>query len=1061
MSHREHFDNEQDFEKAVIALLQEHGWKDGILRNPSEKDLERNWAEILYDNNRDRDRLDHYPLTEGEMRQVMEHVNSLKTPLAINEFINGGYVRIKRDNPDDKEHFGQTVSLKLFDRAEIAAGDSRYQIAVQPKLPIASAMLPKRRGDLMLLINGMPVFHIELKKSQVAISQATNQIANYARMGVFSRGIFSLVQIFVAMNPEETLYFANPGYGKEFNNLFFFHWADFYNEPIDKWHQVVKLLLSIPMAHMLIGFYTIPDKKDDTLKVMRSYQYYAADAIRNKVAQTDWSAKSIYGGFVWHTTGSGKTMTSFKAAQLIAQSNTADKVVFLMDRIELGTQSLEEYRGFAGDLDNVEGTDNTYMLVDKLKDEDAEMKLIVSSIQKMGLVYDRSADRDGGFAKKELDKIRAKRVVFIIDECHRSTFGDTLADIKRNFPGALFFGFTGTPIDDENNVRGMTTEQLFGPRLHLYSIGDGIRDGNVLGFDPIKVITFSDDDVREQVALAAAKSENLEEVYADEAKKEAYDRMMDLPMVYDEPDPFTGRYPDGVEDMLPEAQYRSDGHRRKVVESLLKHYKRKSVGGKFHAMLATSSIPEAIEYYRLLRTANPALHLTAIFDPSLLYDNPEKAEIKETALVEILTDYNRWFDTEYNIADWQAFKKDAAARMAHKKPYKHLAEGQQLHLLIVVNQMLTGFDSKYVNTLYVDKEMRYADLIQAFSRTNRLFGHDKRHGIIVYYRRPHRMERNIREAFRLYAHGAPQGVFVEKIGHNINMMNLIFDGISQLFEADGVENFAQLPKTRESRAKFAKDWRALNGHLDAAKMQGFHWGKKRYKWTLDNGRKMASTIAFDYDTYLTLAQRYKELASQRQPGQGGETEVPYDIEPYLTEINTGKIDTDYMNSRFQKYLEAFYSDEQTELLDSIQKELHNSFARLSAEEQKYARSILSDIQQGRLSQDAIDPDKTLSDYISDYQSAAQNDQIHRFSEAFGLDEEKLRELIALHLPADNLRRGGTYAALERTLDMEKAKAFFQSRNGGAPLLPFLIPTKANKLLSDFIISGGFDIDEIQ
>jgi type I restriction enzyme R subunit len=252
----------------------------------------------------------------------------LKTPLALNEFINGGETSVKRDNPDDREHFGKEVTLKIYDRKEIAAGDSRYQIVQQPKFPTASPLLNDRRGDLMLLINGMPVFHIELKKSGVDVSQASNQIEKYSREGIFSQGLFSLVQVFVAMNPEETLYFANPGPDGIFNKDFYFHWADFYNEPINEWNKVIERLLSIPMAHQMIGFYTVPDSKDGVLKVMRSYQYYAADAIRTRVAKIHWEDKEIFGGFVWHTTGSGKTMTSFKAAQLIAQSGDADKVVF-------------------------------------------------------------------------------------------------------------------------------------------------------------------------------------------------------------------------------------------------------------------------------------------------------------------------------------------------------------------------------------------------------------------------------------------------------------------------------------------------------------------------------------------------------------------------------------------------------------------------------------------------------------------------------------------------------------------------------------------------------------
>ena len=314
------------------------------------------------------------------MYQIISHVQSLKSPFNLNKFINGKTLTIKRDNPDDKLHFGKEVSLKIYDRTEIAAGKSRYQIVEQPKFPTYSKILNDRRGDLMLLINGMPVIHIELKRSGVPVSQATNQIEKYSHEKIFS-GLFSLVQIFVAMTPEETVYFANPGPDGKFNQDFYFHWADFNNEPINDWKNVISELLSIPMAHQLIGFYTVADATDGILKVMRSYQYVAANAISDKVIQNHWEDKNQRGGYIWHTTGSGKTMTSFKSAQLIASSGKADKVVFLMDRIELGTQSFEQYKNFAGDAETVNYTETSSELLSLLESDYLSKTLIVSSIQ--------------------------------------------------------------------------------------------------------------------------------------------------------------------------------------------------------------------------------------------------------------------------------------------------------------------------------------------------------------------------------------------------------------------------------------------------------------------------------------------------------------------------------------------------------------------------------------------------------------------------------------------------------------------------------------------------------
>ena len=267
------------------------------------------------------------------------------------------------------------------------------------------------------------------------------------------------------------------------------------------------------------------DGKDDTLKVMRSYQYFAASKISGRVRQSKWNKASSRGGHVWHTTGSGKTMTSFKSAQLIAASKDADKVVFLVDRIELGMQSLDEYRNFADDSQSVQATEDTDVLRAKLKSNDPADTLIVTSIQKMSNIQD-----DGGTNAADLERMRQKRIVFIVDECHRSTFGEMMQAIRATFPTAMFFGFTGTPIHDENQKKQSTTVDVFGDELHRYSIADGIRDKNVLGFDPYKVLTFRDKDLREEVALNQAKAKTIAEVMEDEIKKRVYLKFMSLPM---------------------------------------------------------------------------------------------------------------------------------------------------------------------------------------------------------------------------------------------------------------------------------------------------------------------------------------------------------------------------------------------------------------------------------------------------------------------------------------------------------------------------------------------------
>ena len=1044
------FTKEADFEEAVVKLLIERGWKDGVLKNYTEQQLIQNWANILFENNRGIDRLNDYPLTDGEMQQIMEQVTNAKTPMKLNKFINGKSVLIKRDNPDDKLNFGKEVSLKIYDRLEIAAGLSRYQIAEQPKFPTKSKILNDRRGDLMLLINGMPVIHMELKKSGVSIIKACNQIEKYAAEGIFT-GLFSLVQIFVAMNPEETVYFANPGPEGQFNKSYYFHWADFYNEPMNDWKDVTTALLSIPMAHMLVGFYTVADGSDGILKVMRSYQYYAASKISDAVSKAKWENNQQRGGYIWHTTGSGKTMTSFKSAQLIASSKDADKVIFLMDRIELGTQSLKEYRNFAEENEEVQATENTDVLVDKLKSTSPSDTLIVTSIQKMSNIKD---DAQNKLNPNDIALINAKRLVFIVDECHRSTFGDMMQTIKHTFPKALFFGFTGTPIQGENQKKMSTTATVFGNELHRYSIADGIRDHNVLGFDPYKVLTFKDSDLRKAVALEKAKAYSVDEALADPQKSKVFYKYLNLPMAGGKD--ALGEEIKGIEDYIPNTQYEGEEHQKAVVEDICENWQTQSRNSKFHAIFATSSIPEAIQYYKRFREAAPWLKVTALFDPNI--DNNGKGITKEEGLKEIVEDYNARYGQDFSIPTFAKMKKDIAARLAHKLPYQRIERTpeKQLDLLIVVDQMLTGFDSKWINTLYLDKVLQYENLIQAFSRTNRLFGDDKQFGTIKYYRRPHTMEKNIADAVKEYSGDKPFGLFVDKLDKNVEKLNALYAEIKDLFVSAGIEEFSQIPADMAERKKFADLFQSFNENLEAAKVQGFEWDKPIVIVNEDTDEKTELHADFDERAFKVLALRYKELFTPNPDGgeNDPDDDVPYAVNSYLTTIDTADIDTDYMNSRFEKYLKIFYQEgAEAEAIHQAETELHKTFATLSQEEQKYANIFLHDIQSGAV---VPQPGKTLREYIADYIAQKQNDQIHKVAEVFGLDEKKLRAFMRANITEANINEFGRFDDLKATVDKAKAKAYFEAIEG-TKLIPPKVPVKYDKLLREFIVSGGFDL----
>lgn len=1026
------YDDELLFEHDLVTFLFSKGWDTHVIKNPTEEQLIDNWAEILYRNNRSIDCLGDYPLTRTEMQQIIEQINLLRTPLALNGFINGKSVLIIRDNPDDKLHFGKQVSLSIYDRNQIASGTSVYQIVEQPIFPTYHPLASDRRGDLMLLINGMPVIHVELKRSKVAVSQAVNQIQKYYHRGIFSQGIFALVQVFVAMNPEDAVYFANPG-SDQFSPQFQFHWADFNNEPLNDWKSIATHLLSIPMAHQLIGFYTVADKLDGNLKVMRSYQYYAASAISDRVAKCKWDDHDIYGGYIWHTTGSGKTMTSFKSAQLVSDSGKADKVVFLIDRIELGTQSALEYRGFMNENEEVQETEDTRDLISKLKSSDPKDSLIVTSIQKMSRIVPSSSNQH------DIRIINQKRIVIIIDEAHRDVFGDMLIQIRETFTRAIFFGFTGTPIHPENQRQMMTTNTIFGNELHRYSIADGIRDKNVLGFDPTKVMIFNDLDLRKEVALMKCHASTEEEALNDPKKAKVYYRYMsEVPM-------YSPGVEDCIENFIPREQYETDSYRLSVVEDIRKHHNLITRNRKFHAIFATSCILDAFEYYHLLLEKFPELNVTCLVDPSI--DNNDGNTVKEDALLEILGDYNAKYDTNYKMPTYGQFKKDVSLRLAHKGIYKGI-EGQHdkcIDILIVVDQMLTGFDSHWVNTLYMDKLLRNEHLIQAFSRTNRLCGPEKAHGVIRYYRKPHTMAYNIQNAVKLYSGDKPFGVFADHLEHHIKCINGLYEEIRHLFEVAGIQDFSRLPEDKHVQGQFAKHFRALNQHLNAARLQGFVWGQSTIM--CESGEEIDGA-SFDETTYNALVQRYKEIFRQ---GPGGDPAVPFDVDPYITEINTGAIDTEYMNTRFVKYMRALQNLTSESEKNSALDELHRSFSTLSQEEQEFAEQFLHDVQRGEVT---VDESKTLRDYITEYMTRAKDGRIHRFAVALGLDESLLRELLTNTQQGGDINEYGRLDALKATVDMAKAKQYLEEKEG-KPIPAFRVQMRIDNTIRHFIETGGF------
>lgn len=1027
---------ELNFEADFIALLQQSGWEKQVLKNYTVEDLIANWRQILFERNRAV--LHGVPLSDDEMQRVLDSLRQYAdTPVKANHFLNsaerGLAVRRDRDSKDTA-HAGKEVYLNLFRAREIAGGSSRYQIAEQTQFISTNPNYPDRRGDITLLIDGIPVIQIELKASGVDVFEAATQIQKYTKENIF-KGFMGLVQVFWAISPEEALYFANPGSQDRFNPAFFFHWGDRNNHIIRDWRELItgpSHILSVPEAHKLIGYYTIADRNADVLKVCRSYQYTAINAIVNRAMKQRWGEHQQRGGFVWCTTGGGKTMTSFKAGQLILDMGFADKVVFVVDRRALDEQSTREYNSFARDGESVCSTTSSVNLFNKLKSRKADDAMIMTSIQKLANVNEEASHIDAA----TLAEVAGRRICFIVDEAHRSQFGKMHRRVKDTFYNALFFGFTGTPILAKN-MKGSeeTTESIFGPCLAVYSLATGIRDGNVLGFWPEYNPTFAEKDMRRVIALREAKVNDESELKPGTKSFAAYQYYMTkAPMA-------TVYKPDGtietkgIEDFFSSADYDSDKHRRAVVQHILDNRLMVAFGGehgtRFHGMLATSSIPEAYAYWQLFQEMAPNLHVTALFDPNI-DQNTEGVINKEDWLIAIVGRYNEAFQTQFNRKTdphYERFKSDLTARLAHKKPYQHIGNDSDkcLDLVIVVDQLLTGFDSVFLNVLYMDKVMESDALIQAISRTNRIYNSaEKPWGMVKFYRKTNTMRRNLQDALELYCEGDTAGVMEQELKANLHLLNSLFEDLAALFKNEGIEHFRRLPKDPAAQQKFRKDFTKMRSTLRAAFLQGFKWSGE-----------YADILVFDEMTYHILLERFKELPStgtHPQPPRAG-----YQLDTNLTSVLGEQIDSDYLESRFKILtISDIEAREQEASKAAVRKDIEANLGILPALLQPYARQVLDDIQSGALQ---AEPGKRFRTYITEYREDAIQHAVHEEAAKYGIDEEKLRDVYRTtgSQPINQI----ALKEVENTADISKIMQTYGCS-------PFAAKSKLHAALTDYI-----------
>lgn len=644
------YQGELALENDVIKQLESQGYERIILRNHEQ--LVENFRQIL--NERNKENLKNRPLSDTEFARLMTDISD-KSVFDSAMQLRDSYT-LERDDESkvylyflDTEHWCQNK----FQVTNQVTVDDKY----------------KARYDVTLLINGLPLVQIELKRSGIAISQAFNQIERYRKHNY--RGLFRFIQLFVVSNKKETRYYANSD--KEIFKSLMFYWSDKDNRRINNLKEFIQEFLDRCRIAKMISRYMITNETDKLLMALRPYQVYAVESLLNRATETNNN------GYIWHTTGSGKTLTSFKTSQILSKDPSIKKVIFLVDRKDLDSQTLAEFNKFQ--MDSVDLTDNTHKLLKQL--DDPFQKLIVTTIQKMANAVKSGANI--------MDKYQQDKVIFIIDECHRTQFGEMHRLIRQHFKQAQYFGFTGTPRFEENaSLDGRATADIFEKCLHTYLIKDAIRDGNVLGFSVEYISTF------------ANAIHDMDESY--------------------------------VSSIDENELWMADDRLNMIAKHLVANHHKKTRNQMYTSILTVQSIPMAIKYYKIFKQLKDAgqhhLNVSTIFTYAANEDTQEQIDKVHTKeeLEQVMCDYNQMFDKNFSLDTFDGFFNDISKRVKQGNP------AERLDILIIVDMFLTGFDSKKLNTLYVDRNLKYHGLIQAYSRTNRVEKETKPYGNIVCYR---------------------------------------------------------------------------------------------------------------------------------------------------------------------------------------------------------------------------------------------------------------------------------------------------------------------------------------
>jgi type I restriction enzyme R subunit len=808
----------------------------------TEDQLWANFKYILEQNNKDR--LNGENLSDSEFEQV-------KNQLQFSSFYKAGewlvgengkvQVHVQRDT--------ERLHLVVMNHEHIAGGSSVYEVINQYSAlktnDDSSTHTRDRRFDVTLMINGLPMIHIELKNKQHSYMDAFWQIKKYIGEGKFT-GIFSAVQMFVISNGVNTKYFSAAS-DTELNEKFISGWLDKDNNPVTDYIEFAKSVLRIPQAHEMIARYTVLDEDSKRLILLRPYQIHAIESIRE-------ASKHGKSGYVWHTTGSGKTLTSYKATRnLLMDIPSIDKAIFLIDRKDLDTQTTMAFQAYANnDLIDVDETDNVNDLKKKLKSDDRQV--IVTTIQKLQRLITKRLEE----GTPEYNKIKNLKIAYVVDECHRAVTPDTKRELERFFGNSLWYGFTGTPRFAENPYPQMgdlprTTEELYGERLHRYTIQNAIHDNAVLGF---------------QVEHNGSKS---------------------------------------IEDETDSSAYENETHMLKVIDVILnKSYSKlgfqNGKGKTYEALLTTSSIQMAQKYYDLLTRVKSGETSLVIDDKvkqvlpdfpkfAITYsvtENEEGSHVNQQKMQASLDDYNKMFDTKYELSQIQGYNANLNKRLA-RKDAKFQSRNEQLDLVIVVDRLLTGFDAPCLSTIFIDRQpMGPHDLIQAFSRTNRIFDKNKVYGQIVTFQAPVLFKECVDNAVKLYSAGSTEGV-----------MPAEWDEVEPAFKKalSALRICAETPSvvsgmSTEEKKLFAKQFQ----HFDKLFAQLKSFTKYDDSMLADYG--ITEDEYYDYaGHYLNVMEEIKSEDVREPKAKQEETELDTDYE--LMAYSNTKIDYEYIINLIQ------------------------------------------------------------------------------------------------------------------------------------------------------------------